>query len=217
MITGFSESVNLTEWELTRPAEVRTLTVFSKEDKRDISFIEIRFPFRRFAGYYLKNIISLLFILSVISWAQYIVPPYILNDRLQISITLFLAQVAFNFVVVEQLPKISYGTYLSVYFIMCYALLGVGAVVNVISFLVNRYSCELGDQQVACPTALTIDLAFLGLVAAIHIIVTIVYIIMGLKRRKGEKHINTAADAESENTEIDDDTTSEAPTHVKTE
>lgn len=195
MIKTFSQAVTLTEWELTRDAEVAAIVRWNKEDKRDMSIVEIRFYVRRLSGYYLKNIISLLFILSVISWAMYIVPPYVLNDRLQISITLFLAQVAFNFVVVEQLPKISYGTYLSVYFIMCYALLGVGAVENVVSYLVNRYYCEQGDAQTACETALKLDLGALGVVAGIHLIVTGVYIMMGLRRKKGERHVSTVADS----------------------
>lgn len=84
MIEVFSEKIRLTEWKLTRLAEVRALTDYNDEDKRDMSVIEVDLYFKRQTGYYLKNIIGLLFILSVISWAMYIVPPYVINDRLQV-------------------------------------------------------------------------------------------------------------------------------------
>jgi hypothetical protein len=116
------------------------------------------------------------------------VPPYVLNDRLQISITLFLAQVAFNFVIAEQLPKISYGTYLTMYFLLCYSMIGVGAIENVISYLVNRYhpDCNMGDKQEACSLALKLDFATLGIVASLHTIITLIYIYLGRRRLVGE-------------------------------
>ena len=109
-------------------------------------------------------------------------------DTAQISITLFLAQVAFNFVIAEQLPKISYGTYLTMYFIICYALLGVGAIENVITYLVNRYhpDCAKGDAQEACDLALRIDFGALGIVASLHVLLTLAYMYLGLRRLTGE-------------------------------
>ena len=72
MIGVFSDKVNLTEWKLTRMAEVRCTTEWNDEDKREVSVVECDLHLRRLTGYYLKNIIGLLFILSVISWAMYI-------------------------------------------------------------------------------------------------------------------------------------------------
>jgi hypothetical protein len=70
MIKVFSNKVHLTEWKLTSLAEVRSVLEFNEEDKRDVSIVEVELHFKRLTGYYLKNIVGLLCILAVISWAM---------------------------------------------------------------------------------------------------------------------------------------------------
>lgn len=70
MIKVFSNKIRLTEWKLTSLAEVRSVIEYNDEDKRDVSIVEIDLHFKRLSGYYLKNIVGLLFILSIMSWAM---------------------------------------------------------------------------------------------------------------------------------------------------
>lgn len=93
-----ANNISLTEWDVVDRPKATQRTV-DGESVHDTSL-----TLRRRPGFYLKSIISLVFIICVMGWCMYIITPETLNDRLQVSITLFLAQVAFNFVVSEVSP-----------------------------------------------------------------------------------------------------------------
>jgi len=152
------------------------------------------FHFRRYTGFYLKNICLLVFIicydllqslpccrsltssalsLAIMSWAIFIIPPDILNDRLQVSITLFLALVAFNFVISEIIPKISYSTKLSQYFIANYTFLMLNGMESVVSFLIFKYY--------ALSAALYLDWAAIAVFAITSSLYSLVFIYKGNK------------------------------------
>jgi hypothetical protein len=92
------------------------------------------------AGFYMTKIVLVLYFLGLLMAASFVVPADVINDRFQITATLFLSavclsslarpfqlngnsysysssQVAFNFVVSEQLPKVSYTTAMDKYFV----------------------------------------------------------------------------------------------------
>ena len=87
--------------------------VFNEEEKRDTSCIDYVVKVRRRGSYYLLNVFAMVYFLNILSWWQFLIHLDTLNDRLQICITCFVALVAFNFVVVEALPRISHSTYLT--------------------------------------------------------------------------------------------------------
>lgn len=85
----------MTEWDVTARPHCDAVV-------RDCeSYLRTHIQLRRRPGFYLRSIMSLVFVISVMNWCMYIVTPETLNDRLGISITLFLAQVAFNFAVAD--------------------------------------------------------------------------------------------------------------------
>lgn len=46
-----------------------------------------------FKGYYIKNMMSLMFLILLMSWSVFFVPSALVDSRLSISLTLFLAAV----------------------------------------------------------------------------------------------------------------------------
>lgn len=58
--------------------------------------------------------IILLTILVVMSWIVFVFDPHELSGRTAVTVTLFLAAVAFNFVVSASLPRVSYMTSMDV-------------------------------------------------------------------------------------------------------
>jgi hypothetical protein len=60
---------------------------------RDYSQLCLAVQLKRKTGYYLKNIIFLVFMISVMEWGVFFVDTSALDSRLSIGVTLFLAAV----------------------------------------------------------------------------------------------------------------------------
>lgn len=93
-------------------------------------FKDLDFKLIRRTSFYLLNVFFIIFLLGCLSWWTYLIDPEVLNDRLQICITVFLALVGVNFVVAESLPRISHSTYLTSFFLLNYFFITLGAVGN---------------------------------------------------------------------------------------
>lgn len=70
-----------------------------EENYGHASCYSIEMTLKRKSAFYVKSIVSLVFIICVLGWCMYFITPESISQRLQVSITLFLAQVAFNFIV----------------------------------------------------------------------------------------------------------------------
>lgn len=168
---------HLHEWEVISGPTVKETRVWMEEDLRHCSVIELECRLRRLTSFYTSNIFVVIFLLSIISWSTFLIAPDVLNDRLQISLTVFLALVAVNFVVAESLPRISHHTTLSKFFLFNYVSVAVGAVESGISFLIN----DIGGSFRA---AKIVDWTFMGIMGASSILVFgwIMYRAWSLKR-----------------------------------
>lgn len=85
----------------------------------------MRIGMQRSWGYYIWNVLLVVVMLMVLSWVTYSIPMTGVSDvdtRMNLSITLFLAMVAFLFVTRERLPKISYLTVLDEVLIVAFLL-----------------------------------------------------------------------------------------------
>ena len=103
--------VQLTE-EKTNRWESASEQVYSR--------VKITVRVQRRRGYWLSNVVAPLFIVSSSLFATFVLPVEETNDRLAASLTILLAMVTFKTVVSEQLPKISYLTWLDYYVIACF-------------------------------------------------------------------------------------------------
>lgn len=143
VVSSFDHTVDaLHEWSLLKSSELKEVLVFNEEDQRDISYLEFSVTVRRRGAFYLWNVFGLIYLLNLLMWVLLLIDPEVLNDRLQICITCFLALVAFNFIVAETLPKISHATLISKYFLLSYAMIAVLALESGVVFLVGRYATD---------------------------------------------------------------------------
>lgn len=181
VLVSFGNCVDsLHEWALNGEPQIKCFNVFNAEDRRDISYVELSIPVRRRTSYYVSTVFLSVFFLEVIFWWTFIINPDTLNDRLGLCITCYLALVAFNFVVAETLPKISHTTYLSIFFLINYAVIGLCAVESGISFLIDRYLPVDGFN-----TAKIIDWTFMGCIAVAQSAVMIFFMVLARRRHAG--------------------------------
>jgi len=136
-----TNNVDLPEWDVLRPIEV-THEIDSSWDLRDYSQLRTVVYIRRRPQFYLSKVISLIVIIALMSVGAMVLPPDQLNDRFQVTLTLLLTQIAFNFVINEALPKVSYVTSLDKYFLSNYLLLVLEYSEHIFSYLVYTYWSE---------------------------------------------------------------------------
>jgi len=195
----YSVGMNFTEWELVSDPKVNELIEESIEDHRAISYLEVEFNIRRKANYYLTHVVFLIFLINVMCWTVFTIGDDV-SDRLSMDISLFLALVALNFVVIGFIPKVSYPTTLSNYFVVSYAMITLATLHNVIIYFLNNYYCNGGldpnyppdvngtviTSVARCWTALYFDWAVLAIMAIGMTIFTLVFTIKGTRDRPGE-------------------------------
>jgi hypothetical protein len=106
---GFSERFEIPEWRAVNVAsELR-----EQEEPRDrakFSELLISLGVDRESGFYLWKIMVPLFLLVATSWSVFWMPGDSLSNRLAISFTGILTIVAYQFVIADVLPKVTYFT-----------------------------------------------------------------------------------------------------------
>jgi len=201
-INLFSVGMNLTEWDLVGHPQLVELREYLIEDKRDVSCMELSIPLRRKSEYYLTHIIFMVLLINVMSWTVYMCGNQ-LSNRLSLDMALFLALVALNFVVIGFIPKVSYGTKLSQYFVVSYFFITFDTIQNVVSSLISSYYCINGYDPWAlnvvngtlhvpespvgpCNSATYFDWVSLLIVALSETLYTFFYIVLGRLPQPGE-------------------------------
>ncbi len=155
--TGFNPSLNLPEWdigdlqtEIKKTQEVRSKAPF---DKFLMQIKLVRKP-----GFYLWKVIIPLIILVIISWSVFWMSEESLADRISFSLTGILTVVAYQFLISENLPNISYLTLMDAILSLSFLAIALTVAENII---VNWFKMEnlkfLGNKvdrvcRVAFPT-----------------------------------------------------------------
>jgi len=177
----FKDGIDLTEWKLVRRPRVESLVEFNFEDERNISYIAIHIDLRRRSEFYLFYIVALIFLCDVLLWCIFFVNPDSLSDRLSLMITLFLALVALNFAVAELLPKVSYTTKLTQYFVVNYACISLSGIQCVVNYHINKIVCQIEPGNAPCNLTLAIDWATVSILAVGQIVYTLFFVYLGLR------------------------------------
>jgi hypothetical protein len=173
-------NMDMQDWENLTPLSVYEEKPFMSEDRRNYSQICLEIQLKRKTGYYLKNIIFLVMLISIMEWAVFFLDPLALDSRLSIGVTLFLAAVAFNFVIAEEIPRVSHSTHVSKYFLVTYTSLMLSIVENVIAFiLANNASTD---------SAKILDWVFLAAYGAVVVTYSVVLVIIGTLKGKKIPH-----------------------------
>ena len=106
---GFSSSLNLPEWEI---GDLETKVSHNLEVRSRVPFSKFLMQIKliRKPGFYLWKVIIPLMILVIISWSVFWMAEESLADRISFSLTGILTVVAYQFLISENLPNISYLT-----------------------------------------------------------------------------------------------------------
>ena len=129
---GFNSSLNLPEWEI---GDLET------EIKQNQQEVRSEIPFSKFSmhiklirqpGFYLWKVIIPLMILVVISWSVFWMAEESLADRISFSLTGILTVVAYQFLISENLPNISYLTLMDAILSLSFVVMALTVAENIV-------------------------------------------------------------------------------------
>ena len=89
---------------------------------------------RQSAYYLFKIILPIIFILAI-SWSVFWVRGSQLEAKVNITIVCLLSLIAYNFIIDEDLPKLSYLTFLDFFILLSYFYTGIATILCVYSFV----------------------------------------------------------------------------------
>ena len=89
---------------------------------------------KRLTSYYVFKIILPIIFILVISWSVFWVRGSQLEAKVNVTIVCLLSLIAYNFIIDEDLPKLSYLTFLDCFILMSYFYTGIATVLCVYSF-----------------------------------------------------------------------------------
>lgn len=105
------------------------------DDGLGYSGLEIQLIVERQSSYYLfKIILPIIFILAI-SWSVFWVRGSQLEAKVNVTIVCLLSLIAYNFIIDEDLPKLSYLTFLDFFILLSYFYTGIATILCVYSFV----------------------------------------------------------------------------------
>lgn len=120
---SIAQHVNLPEWEIGR--SLSSMRTFSHKYKTSIfgrhPRLQWDIPIRRKYKYYFSKILSVALLSNLLCGLTFLIPAEMIDARLAIALTLFLALVAFQFVVTDALPKSAQQTHVDRFFVASYS------------------------------------------------------------------------------------------------
>jgi len=90
--------------------------------------------------YYVWNVMWLVYFLNIITWCVFIVPSDSLSDRLSVTITIFLSELAFNLIIAGVLPRVPYNTHFSIFFLINYLSIALQSLEHVFVYLLATHN-----------------------------------------------------------------------------
>jgi len=133
-----TKQLNLIEWELQGNVKISTDSHYSVFEDKSYALLNVSLAVQRRPSYYRNKIMGLLTILVMMSWAVFFLGAANLNDRLSVLFTLFLASVAFHFVVLQSIPKTSYETLMDRFISTTYAFIFLPTLESVIVSIIQN-------------------------------------------------------------------------------
>jgi hypothetical protein len=101
------------DWIVHYPTDDEAVDDFSLNSAYSLYVISI--PAERHPGYYLYNIIAVMFFLGSLGLGVFVLPYQAVQERASLLLTVLLTLIAFKFVASENIPRIQYLTWLDQY------------------------------------------------------------------------------------------------------
>ena len=127
------EGILIPGWDLVG-VEYENIT-YTENDGLDYSGLVIDLKVERQSSYYLYKIILPIIFILMISWSVFWVRGSQLEAKVNVTIVCLLSLIAYNFIIDEDLPKLSYLTFLDVFILLSYFYTGIATILCVYSFV----------------------------------------------------------------------------------
>lgn len=117
----------------------------SREKSEEGETVDVSVLLRRRSLYYVWNIYLPMFLLTLMTGANLVIPVCEVADRLSVNLTLILTAVAYKFIAAQDLPNVAYLTFLDTHVLVCLGSLFASVVeTGVLAALKSTESCESG-------------------------------------------------------------------------
>jgi len=116
-----TKEIEVTEWDVVSGLEAKEGSYLSRFNLFTFSTLEISVRLRRKVTFYMTKIVAIIVMLVVMGLTVFAIDPLSLVDRVNIVFTLFLATVAFQFVLGASIPMVAYTTALDKFVFAAYA------------------------------------------------------------------------------------------------
>jgi len=130
-------SVRLPEWKVDA-VQVREFDKYYSFIDATYSRYRIEILVSRRSGFYIWKVMAIEAMMVIMSWVIFRLDPGELGNRLAVSITLLLATVAFNLVVSDITPRVSYLTLLDWFLLGCFVLIFLAGLEAVLVYSLHR-------------------------------------------------------------------------------
>lgn len=135
---ALSPDIHLPEWEIEAVQVRQRVNHYAFDNNSAWSQFRIELVLSRNYGFYLWRVFAIQAAIVVLSWLVFVHEPTDIASRMSFSLTLFLAAVAFSFVITGLIPHISYLTLLDEFMLFGYGLIFLTAVVNAVVYSLQR-------------------------------------------------------------------------------
>jgi Neurotransmitter-gated ion-channel ligand binding domain/Neurotransmitter-gated ion-channel transmembrane region len=146
--SGVSDTT-LSQWRVGRIEARESLQdpAYLGTPDQQVSSVTFTLPATRIPNFLLRLIVLPIVMLVALSWAVFWMDRESVGERMDLSFIGILTVVAFQIVVAERLPRISYLTILSAFMMISYATLAATVVINLrVSFLDRQGKTTRGDR-----------------------------------------------------------------------
>jgi hypothetical protein len=163
-MVGFSERFEIPEWRAVA-VDSHIKEVKEPRDREPFSELVVTLDVDRESGFYVWKILVPLVLLVAISWSVFWMSGESLPARIGISFTGILTVVAYQFVINEVLPKVTYFTLWDTILLLSFVLMALTVAVNVLQAVLRiQRRVELADEidataRVAFPVTYVAGLA----------------------------------------------------------
>lgn len=106
---------------------------FLVDDETEYSRLTFSIDVSRRSGHYIMRFLLPLILIVMLSWLVFWIGAGELEAQMQVSITCVLSVIAFNFVIIGQLPRTSYLTVFDLWIILSYIFVSLGTFENVLA------------------------------------------------------------------------------------
>lgn len=139
-LIGFSDTFNLPEWDWNPETDLSTHIESVREIRDDHEFSEfvVDLTVHRLPNFFIIKVLMPMALIVALSWAVFWMDESALGERLGISFTGLLTVVAYQFIIGDSLPRLSYITFMDAMINYSFLMMALTVVENVLVNILRK-------------------------------------------------------------------------------